>query len=144
MVVFNGEIYNYEKLKQELENKHGCVFRTSSDTEIITVGFPIWRTELFKRLEGMFTVHFGTRKNEQLYLTRDSLGIKPLYLYEDKVKTFFASEIKAFQDIDIKLNPASIHTYLAAGYPGPSSTLIERVRQLDPGSIEGFYEARQK
>ena len=139
IVTFNGEIYNYQELKNQLENESGFNFKTQSDTEILTLGYLAWGENLFNKIEGMFAIGIWDKKSQKLILSRDAIGIKPLYVYEDKGKVLFASELKAFIDlIEIKLNTDSLHTFLAAGYTGPSASLLRNVRQIRPGSFETF------
>ena len=80
-IVFNGEIYNFNQLRKELE-REGCEFRSKSDTEVILQGFRIWGwPHLLERLEGMFALGLYDRFNQKVYLARDRIGIKPLFIH---------------------------------------------------------------
>ncbi len=97
-IAFNGEIYNHEALRKELEG-HGMVFAGTSDTEVFLAAYRVWGFDCFARLEGMWAaaiVDYGAR---QVVLSRDRLGIKPLYLARFEHGLAFASEVKAFLDL---------------------------------------------
>ncbi|HTM99048.1 MAG TPA: asparagine synthase (glutamine-hydrolyzing) [Pedobacter sp.] len=95
-IVFNGEIYNYLELKEELLSL-GCEFNTATDTEVILAGYTVWGISIFEKLEGMFAFALYDRKIDSTYLVRDQSGIKPLY-YSVKAGTLiFSSEVKAFK-----------------------------------------------
>ena len=95
-VVFNGEIYNFRDLRQELESK-GHVFRTRSDTEAIVHAYEEWGEDCPHHLRGMFAFAVLDRRagRSHVLLARDRLGIKPLYVYRDSEKVLFGSEVKA-------------------------------------------------
>ncbi len=93
-VIFNGEIYNYLELKEELKEYN---FTTKSDTEILLHGYRKWGEELPKKLRGMFAFAIWDIENQVLFCARDHFGIKPFYYYKGKNNELaFASEIKAF------------------------------------------------
>jgi len=107
-LVFNGCIYNFPELKQKLRRK-GHVFHTGTDTEVIVEGLAAYGPEFFERLNGMFAIAAWNRIEENLYLSRDRFGIKPLYYWFDGKTLLFASEVKGFFahkkfTIDINLN----------------------------------------
>ena len=96
VIVFNGEIYNFQELRKELEGKYK--FQTKSDTEVLVHGYEEWGHELTKKLRGMYAFSIWNKKTKELYMARDEWGIKPLYYYENGDTLIFASEIKAFLD----------------------------------------------
>ncbi|MBQ1515927.1 MAG: asparagine synthetase B, partial [Lachnospiraceae bacterium] len=98
VVVFNGEIYNYRVLREELLAA-GHVFGTNSDTEVLLHGFEEWGDELPTKLRGMFAFAIWDIAKKELFLARDHFGIKPLYYAQMGGAFFFASEIKAFLDV---------------------------------------------
>lgn len=141
IVSYNGEIYNFKKLRSEIKKECGYQFVTGCDTEILPIGFKIWGEGLIDRLEGMFAIAIWDRKSQQLTLARDGIGIKPLYIYEHIDNLYFASEIKSFLAIpghDFKLSPLDFHQYLANGYVGPERSTLVGVSQLSPGTIRTY------
>ena len=91
VTIFNGEIYNYLELKEELK-KLGHKFKTKSDTEVLVHGYEEWKTNLPKHLRGMFAFAIYDKKDKTLFLSRDHFGIKPLYYGQMNGDFFFASE----------------------------------------------------
>lgn len=143
VVSYNGEIYNDLELRRELEADFGFTFRTRTDTELLPVGYLAWGEGLFDRLEGMFAIALWDRQQQRLLLARDGVGIKPLYYLADKAKVLFGSELKAILssgECIKKINPDSLHTYLAAGFPGPGASLVQGVAQVRPGTFLSFTE----
>src|SRR3989338_2719947 len=94
IVVFNGEIYNHAALREELEKKE-YGFRTRSDTEVILHGYHAWGEQVFERLDGMFAIGVFDKRSQELFLTRDRSGKKPLFYASQGRSLAFASEIKA-------------------------------------------------
>lgn len=100
-IVFNGEIYNYQSLKQELI-KLGGKFRTSSDTEVLLVGYEIWGLKkLLECIDGMFAFAIFDHSTEELHLARDRFGKKPLYYFHSGEKIAFSSDIRSFDSLNI-------------------------------------------
>ncbi|RYG21716.1 MAG: asparagine synthase (glutamine-hydrolyzing) [Chitinophagaceae bacterium] len=124
-IVFNGEIYNYLALKQQLLDQ-GCEFATATDTEVILAGYSYWGIEIFGKLEGMFAFALYDKKNNATYLVRDQSGIKPLYYSITSNKLIFASEVKAFKAMgdDFEENSNWRTYFLSFGHiPHPFTTL---------------------
>lgn len=136
VTVFNGEIYNYLELKEELISL-GHSFKTKSDTEVLVHGFEEWYTDLPNHLRGMFAFAIYDKKSGEVFLSRDNFGIKPLY-YAYMNKTFmFASEIKSFLDLkDFKkeFNESILGTYLEFSFVPTNETFFKGVYRLDAGS----------
>ncbi len=141
-VVFNGEIYNHQYLREQLEVRGHC-FTTKSDTEILVHGFEEWGNSLPERLRGMFAFAVWDGKNRRLMLARDRLGIKPLYWSITTKDLVFASEIKAlfvFPDVRRDLNPTNLPEYFALRYvPGPQ-TLFAGIYRLRPGHVMWYQD----
>ena len=134
-VVYNGEIYNHQDLRRELVSC-GHHFRTRSDTEVLVHGFEQWGTDLPARLNGMFAFSIWNHKTRELFLARDHIGIKPLYIYEDSSRILWGSEIKAIlaAGVDARLDHSVLQDFLRFGFvPGPGS-LFQGIRKLAPAS----------
>jgi len=134
-IVFNGEIYNYRELRAELI-KQGHRFKTSSDTESIVHGYEAWAEGVCERLNGMFGFALWDSRKKKLLLSRDRLGIKPLYYYQDNEKLVFGSEIKAIlpcPKIQKTIDPVALDNFLTFEYiPSPRS-IFREIRKLEPG-----------
>ncbi|WP_317319711.1 asparagine synthase (glutamine-hydrolyzing) [Subdoligranulum variabile] len=134
-VVFNGEIYNYQALTEEL-TAAGHTFATKSDTEVLLHGWEEWGRDLLPRLRGMFAFALWDRESETLFCARDYFGIKPLYYYEAADGTLlFASEIKAFLDhpaFEKQLNESQLELYLSFQYSPGEDTFFRGVKKLLP------------
>lgn len=114
-LVFNGLIYNYIELREELK-KHGHVFRTSSDTEVILYAYAQWGIDCFQRFNGMWAMVIHDTRRNIVICSRDRFGIKPLYYTKVKEQLIIASEIKAFKaipDWKSKVNHVRLYEYLA-------------------------------
>lgn len=137
-VVFNGEIYNFPDLRQELQAL-GYTFRTQSDTEVIIHGWDAWGPECLKRLRGMFAIALWERASEKLYLCRDRLGKKPLYYaLLPGGQVVFGSELKAITkhpQAPRKLDPTAIEDYFAYGYVPDPKTIYQDVYKLPPAHL---------
>ncbi|EFB77475.1 asparagine synthase (glutamine-hydrolyzing) [Subdoligranulum variabile] len=135
VVVFNGEIYNYQALTEELVAA-GHTFATRSDTEVLLHGWEAWGRDLLPRLRGMFAFALWDRKTGTLFCARDPFGIKPLYYYQAADGTLlFASEIKAFLDhpaFEKRLNESQLELYLSFQYSPGEETFFRGVKKLLP------------
>ena len=134
-IVFNGEIYNFIKLREKLIKK-GHQFRTKSDTEVIIHAYEEYGTDCLKYLNGMFAFAIWDNKRQVLFLVRDRLGIKPLYYYFDRKQLVFGSEIKAilkalpyFPRIDVQ----GLWDYFSFRYIPAPLTIFEGIKKLLPG-----------
>lgn len=136
VLVFNGEIYNYLKLKNELE-KDGYLFFTDTDTEIILAAYDKWGKDCFNKFKGMFAFSIFDKEEKELTLVRDRFGIKPLYYYSDDEAFYYCSEIKGFTDIPSWSPKANISTSLDFIVwnilDHTSETMFQDVNQLLPG-----------
>jgi asparagine synthase (glutamine-hydrolysing) len=136
VVTFNGEIYNYIELGQELRAR-GHRFRTSSDTEVLLHGYREWGTDLPAHLKGMFAFAIVDRQRRELFLARDRFGEKPLF-YVDTPRTMtFASETRPLVSlpfVDRSLDPEALAGYLCLNYTPGDRTLIRAVRRVPPAS----------
>ena len=134
-IAFNGEIYNHRELRRCLETS-GRRFRTNSDTECLLHAYAVWGPDCLSRVNGMFGVAIWDGCAQQLFLARDRLGIKPLYVYENDGSIWFASELKALLSdpaVPRDLDHDAFGYYLRYGYVAAPSTLLRHVRKLPPG-----------
>ncbi len=135
VIVFNGEIYNFVELKEELI-KAGHKFRNKSDTEVIIHGYEEWGTEVTKHLRGMFAFAIWDTKQKTLFIARDGFGIKPLYYAKFGSSFMFASEIKAFLDhpsFKKELNKEILSSYLCFNSTPTEETFFKGVYRVEPG-----------
>jgi len=134
-VVFNGEIYNYQTLRQELE-ANGHVFRTCSDTEVLAHLYEQHGDRMVDRLRGMFAFAIWDHRNRCLFLARDRVGIKPLYVSVTSERVVFGSELKAVLahgDVSKELSPEALDEYLHYGMVPGSRCIYRGVEKLLPG-----------
>ncbi|MFH1986432.1 MAG: asparagine synthase (glutamine-hydrolyzing) [Pseudomonadota bacterium] len=139
VIVFNGEIYNHLDLRADLE-KLGCRFRSSSDTEVLIEAVAHWGIQkTCERLVGMFAFAVWDRVDRRLWLARDRLGKKPLYLYRDpRGNIAFASELKAlwqFPDFNPSLRNEALAQYVSYSYVPEHLSIFNEVDKVLPGSI---------
>lgn len=137
VVIFNGEIYNFQDLVREL-TACGHVFRTHSDTEVIVHGWEQWGPACVQRFRGMFAFALWDRNQETLFLARDRLGVKPLY-YAPLAggQWVFGSELKALlahPRVERAIDPEAIEEFFAYGYVPDPRTIFKGVFKLSPGS----------
>ena len=135
-VVFNGEIYNFQPLREELIAA-GHTFSTRSDTEVLLHGYEQWGRELLTRLRGMFTFALWDKNIQTLFCARDHFGIKPLYYYiaPETGTLLFGSEIKCFLDhpeFKKELNADQLELYLSYQYSPGEDTFFKGVKKLLP------------
>jgi asparagine synthase (glutamine-hydrolysing) len=135
IIVYNGEIYNFQELREGLIAK-GHVFKTNTDTEVIVHLYEEKGVECLEEIRGMFAFAIWDKKKQILFLARDRLGIKPFYYYENKNSFLFASEIKALfecQNVIPELNEKALVRYLRYRFVYGSETLFKGVYELPPG-----------
>lgn len=139
-VVFNGEIYNYQELKRRLTSL-GHQFRSQSDTETLVHLYEEYGTEMCSHLRGMFAFAIWDEREQKLFICRDRMGKKPLYVARTSDGGLvFASELKAMRPllnaagIDLRINTQAVYDYLSLGSIPQPATIYEGVECLDPGS----------
>lgn len=146
VIVFNGEIFNFQELRTELESK-GTVFRTNSDTEVLLESYAFWGGELLSRLDGMFAFAIWDRDTKQLFAARDHAGIKPFFYASFGGCFVFGSEIKAVLESGLvprSINQQSIFEYLAYGYIPSPHTAYTHIHSLGPGESMSFDLSRSQ
>jgi asparagine synthase (glutamine-hydrolysing) len=140
VLVFNGEIFNYQELRSSLQNL-GHAFNTASDTEVILAAYAQYGKEFCKYLRGMFALVIYDRVLNELVFARDRLGKKPLFIFENEKVIIFSSEVKffhAFQTIPLEINEESLLNFLSLQYiPGPQ-TIYKNVSQIKAGELFSY------
>ena len=134
-LVYNGEIYNFEKLKEELQEL-SVVFEKKSDTEVVLEGFEKWGINLFEKLNGMFSFSIYDKELNRVYIVRDRFGVKPLYYYSNNTDFVFGSEIKsilASNIIEKKISYQGLYEYLHFATTLGETTFYENIKKLEPG-----------
>lgn len=137
-ISYNGEVFNFEEIRQDLESK-GYTFDSTSDTEVILKAYHCYGIECIERFNGMFALAISDKKKKKLFLIRDRFGIKPLYLYKSSMEIIFSSEIKAIltHDLPLTLNEIAIKQYLTLLYIPHPNTPYNEIEKLPPGY---YYE----
>jgi asparagine synthase (glutamine-hydrolysing) len=139
-VIFNGEIYNFQKLKDMLEQK-GHFFRTKTDGEVIVHLYEEYKENFVKFLNGMFAICIYDSKQKELILARDRVGIKPLYYWFSKGNLVFSSEIKSILELNSvkrEINKTAMNHYFALRYNPCEETLFQDIKRLLPGHYIRF------
>ena len=135
VIVFNGEIYNFKEIRDELMAE-GHVFRSRSDTEVILRAYEAWGTSCPERFNGMFAFCLYDRQQRRLFLARDRAGEKPLYYLHRPGSFLFASELKAIMadpSFARQLDPEGLRSYLAYGYVPGERCILRYAKKLPPG-----------
>lgn len=146
-IVFNGEIYNHEKLRKELIEK-GHSYYTKSDTETILHAYEEYGENCLSRLRGMLAFAIHDSRKRRVLLARDRVGKKPLYYYHDDQVFIFASEIKAIlksKMVKHEVNKRMLDFYISLGYVPGKETLFKDIHKLEPGQylvLEGYSKVR--
>ncbi|MFX0072312.1 MAG: asparagine synthase (glutamine-hydrolyzing), partial [Candidatus Hermodarchaeota archaeon] len=134
-LTFNGEIYNFKNIKNELINR-GHIFSSNTDSEVIIHGYEEWGVNIIYKLNGMFAFGIWDEKKNQLFLARDRVGIKPLYYYYNNQRFIFASEIKAIvedKEIPRTINPEALKFYFMFAYVPSPLSIWKNINKLSPG-----------
>jgi asparagine synthase (glutamine-hydrolysing) len=135
-VIFNGEIYNFHELRQELEG-FGHVFRTKSDTEVIIHGYKQWGDEVLNRLNGMFGLAIWDVRQKRLVLARDAFGIKLIYYRIAGDSLYFGSEmrpVRATMPERTDIDPTSLSLFLRFRFTPSPYTILKDIHKLAPGT----------
>ena len=137
VMVYNGEVYNYQEIAAELKQKYKTTFRTTSDSEIILEAYAQYGSDFVQQLNGMFAIAIYDKQKNELFVCRDRMGIKPLYYFWDGENFAFASELKALpkaQFIPLEINRNAIYQFLHLGFiPAPLS-IYQSIKKLESGS----------
>jgi asparagine synthase (glutamine-hydrolysing) len=148
-LVFNGEIYNFQELRETLVGK-GHTFRSHSDSEVIIHAYEEYGMEVLDKLRGMFAFALYDLREKTLFMARDRIGIKPLYYYHKDKKLVFASEIKAILEdtsIERKLAHQALYDYIGFEFVPAPATMFQDIYKLPAGHYliccEGQIEVKQ-
>ncbi|MCM4161750.1 asparagine synthase (glutamine-hydrolyzing) [Antarcticibacterium flavum] len=138
-LTFNGEIYNYKELKEELKDFYD--FRTASDTEVLLASFLKWGKECLHKFRGMFAFGIWDSEKKELFAARDRFGVKPFYYTREEKSFYFSSEIKALQHLRGRDQPnekvwANYFSY--GSYGMPDETFFQQINQLPGGHLLHF------
>jgi asparagine synthase (glutamine-hydrolysing) len=147
ILIFNGEIYNYQELRAVLVAK-GFVFKTNSDSEVLLNGYIEFKEGLLSKLNGIFAFAIYNRKEKELILARDQMGVKPLYYYNYNGTFLFSSEIKSFinyPNFNKEIDYSAVKDYIKYLYTPNEKTPFKFVNKLSPGhlmkiKINGFND----
>jgi len=143
-ITFNGEIYNFQELRDELLAR-GHRFRSQSDTEVMVHLYEDEGPDFVRRLNGIFALAIWDMRLRRLVLARDHAGIKPLYYWQSGRKLIFASEIKALlqhPDVPNRLNHAAVPDYLTFLWVPGDETMLAGIRKLEPGHLLTWLDGR--
>ena len=137
VIIFNGEIYNYQEIRKDLVENHGCTFLTNSDTEVILQTYKTYGTKTASMLRGMFSFVIYDKETHNLYGARDYFGIKPFYYTQMNDTLLFGSEIKSFlahPAFHKEVNKEALKMYLIFQYTPLLETMFKGVFKLEPGN----------
>ena len=139
VIIFNGEIYNFKKLKKQLQKK-GHQFKSISDTEVLLKAYIEWPNEFILKIEGMFSIAIFDKKQKKIILARDLAGQKPLYYYHSESEFKFSSELKPIINSheDKNLCQVGINNFFKYGFSGIENTLIDGFKKVNPGELLEF------
>ena len=144
VIVFNGEIYNYQDIKEDLLAK-GHIFSTKTDTEVILHGYEEYGPEILNKFRGMFAIAIWDLVTKELFIARDFFGIKPMYYTKVGNDLIFGSEIKCIlthPSVKKELNIHALQNYLSFQYGVPNETFFENIYCLQPGHYLKFKDGK--
>ena len=140
-ITYNGEIYNYIEIKNELI-ENGYTFKSSSDTEVILKAYDLWGMKCVEKFNGMWSFVIFNSKKEEIFVSNDRFGVKPLYYYTTKNDIIFGSELKqfkSFRSVNLSINKNNINVYLKIGVnPTDYSTYYNEVKKFPNGNNLAF------
>lgn len=144
VIVFNGEVYNYKEIREDLVKK-GHIFRTKTDTEVILHGYEEYGPEVLNKFRGMFSIAIWDLVSKELFIARDFFGIKPMYYTQVGNDLVFGSEIKCIlthPNVKKELNIHALQNYLSFQYGVPNDTFFENIYCLQPGHYFKFKDGK--
>ena len=144
VIVFNGEIYNYQGIREDLISK-GHIFKTKTDTEVILHGYEEYGPEVLNKFRGMFGIAIWDLVSKELFIARDFFGIKPMYYTQVGNNLIFGSEIKCIlthPNVKKELNESALQNYLSFQYGVPNDTFFKDIYCLQPGYYLKFKDGK--
>lgn len=144
VITFNGEIYNYKELREELKEK-GYIFTTETDTEVILHGYEEWHEDVLRHLRGMFGFAIWNEKTKELFIARDFFGIKPIHYAFVNGHFVYGSEpasILEFPGFHREVDLKALDAYLSFEYVVPPRTMFKGIRQLLPGHYLKYKDGK--
>ncbi len=134
VIVFNGEIYNFRELREQLEAS-GYRFKSDTDTEVVLYSFHKWGSSCVEKFNGMWGLCIYDKEEQTLFLSRDRFGIKPLYYYHDGEKFIFASELRAIMlhGLSLDVDPQAVNFYFYQKYIGGDLSIFRNCFKVRPG-----------
>ena len=144
VIVFNGEIYNYQGIREDLLKK-GHVFKTKTDTEVILHGYEEYGADVLNKFRGMFGIAIWDLVSKELFIARDFFGNKPMYYTQIGNDLIFGSEIKCIlthPNVKKELNESALQNYLSFQYGVPNETFFKNVYCLQPGHYLKFKDGK--
>ena len=144
VIVFNGEIYNYQGIRDDLIKK-GHIFKTKTDTEVILHGYEEYGPDVLNKFRGMFGIAIWDLVSKELFIARDFFGIKPMYYTQIGNNLVFGSEIKCIlthPNVKKELNIHALQNYLSFQYGVPNETFFENIYCLQPGHYLKFKDGK--
>lgn len=133
-IVYNGEIYNFLSVKEELKQL-GYHFTTTSDTEVILCGYKQWGAEILNKLNGMFAFAIYDSSNQKIFCARDRLGVKPFYYFWKDGLFEICSQLRPLINANSKVSAEAVSIYLDCGYVPSPYSIIEDIYKLPPGNF---------
>ncbi len=142
-IIFNGEIFNYQTIKKELEEK-GVQFKTQSDTEVLLYAYIHFGKAFLHKLNGFFAFVIYDKQEETLFIALDRFGIKPLYFFSDDDYFFFGSELKTITQFPInkEINWSSVATYFQLNYIPGKNSIFNNIYRLEPGNYIEIHNGK--
>lgn len=147
VIVFNGEVYNFKEIREELQKK-GYSFKSKTDTEVILKSYAEWGVDCVQKLRGIFAFAIWDQKSRRLFVARDQMGVKPLYYFFDGQSFYFASEVRTLLcgGVPATISKEGLSSLMNYGSVQEPFTLISHVFSISPGSyivIDSAFEVNE-
>ncbi len=140
VLVYNGELYNYRELRAELSPHYP--FKTKGDSEVLLAAYAVWGLDMFPKLRGIFAFGIWDRKEKELLLARDHMGVKPLYYAFEEGVLSFSSELHGLLEEGGTLDHRAVQLFLSLQYVPSDMTFASHVRKLPPGHYMLYREGK--